>query len=68
VRVGIIEREPGISTQALWETYQVECEREQKTPVALRTFTSYVARLIQLRLIRSEPKPGDGNARVFYLA
>lgn len=35
-------------------------------PVALRTFTSYVERLIQLKLLRSEPKPENGTARVFY--
>jgi len=33
--------------------------------VALRTFISYVERLIQLKLIKPEPKPGDGTARVF---
>jgi orc1/cdc6 family replication initiation protein len=66
VIVEVIEREPGIASQALWEAYQVECERQCRTPVALRTFTSYVARLVQLKLIRSEPRPGDGTARVFF--
>lgn len=66
--VEVIEREPGIGAQALWEAYQIECERQCRTPVALRTFSSYVERLVQLKLIRAEPKPGDGTARVFFLA
>lgn len=68
VIVDLIEREPGITSQALWEAYQVECEKDRRSPVALRTFTIYVARLIQLKLIRSEPKPGDGTARVFLVS
>lgn len=67
VIVEVTEREPGIASQSLWEAYQVECERQSRTRVALRMFTSYAGRLVQLKLIRSEPKPGDGTARVFSL-
>lgn len=66
--VELIERQPGIDSVALWQEYQVECEKLSRSPVMLRTFQSYVARLAQLKLIRSEPRTGDGTARVFYVA
>jgi cell division control protein 6 len=66
--VQVIEAEPGISSPRLWEEYQVRCDSEGRLPVALRTFRSYVERLIQLKLIRWEPKPGDGTARIFFVS
>ena len=41
----LIEREEGIRAQMLWQEYQVEYEKDCRTPVAIRTFNSYVARL-----------------------
>jgi|GEM_PF-4233824 len=56
----------GTHSQALREAYEFACSERDFGPVAPRTFTSYVERLIQLKLIRSEPKPEDGTARVFF--
>ena len=45
--------------------YQIGCEKECRTPVALRTFNSYVARLIRMKLIRTGSRPDDGTVKAF---
>ena len=63
--VKVIKRQSKITSEALWKAYQVECQRESRTPVSLQTFTNYVGRLIQLKLIHGSPKSKNPNIRIF---
>jgi len=50
----IIKEQPGISSGKLWESFLKACNQEGKKPIATRTFSAYLARLIKLALIAAE--------------
>ncbi len=50
----LIKERPGISSKHLWEAYLKVCNLEKKKPIATRTFSAYLARLKEIKLITSE--------------
>jgi len=61
----LIEKTPNIHSAELWRRYVDSCRKNRQTPVAKRTFSSYLQRLQNLNLIVSERPNVRGKARKF---
>lgn len=62
---GIIKANPGIMSGRLWKTYNNYCTKQEREPVAHRTFSLYLRKLTFLSLITTERAGTRGNVRKF---
>jgi cell division control protein 6 len=60
---GIIGEKPGNSSGKIWETYIKACADTGRKPIATRTFSAYLSKLIELKLISAEY--AGRNVRIF---
>lgn len=61
----IVEERKGINSGELWSTYLERCRYAQKQPVAGRTFSKYMSKLIELELVRWDRALVKGKVRAF---
>jgi Cdc6-like AAA superfamily ATPase len=59
---GIIKEQPGISSGNLRDVYLKLCNQGGKKPIAMRTLSAYLARLIEMKLIASEQVEKRGRS------
>jgi len=64
----IIEDKSGILSGNLWSCYLETCRTTSLTPIARRTFSSYLQSLESLNLIMSEKASLKGKVRIFRLS
>lgn len=60
---GIIREQPSISSGKLWEYYLKVLTKLNRKPIATRTFSAYLSKLIETRLILAEQS--DKRNRIF---
>jgi cell division control protein 6 len=65
VLYNIIMEQPGITSPELFDTYINECERRNWKPVASRTFSLYMKKMTELRLIKVERARVKGRVHSF---
>lgn len=61
----IIGKQPGISSAFLWKSYLTTCEKEKEGPVATRTFSAYLSKLLGMKFIIS--RQANNRGRFFYV-
>jgi orc1/cdc6 family replication initiation protein len=61
----IVKRQGQILSGDLWQEYLQHCEQVKRKPLAPRTFSDYVNRLVQAGLVTSERARVKGKVRVF---
>ena len=61
----IIKSKPGIKSGELWNAYLQECEEEHIRPIAERTFSLYMHKLIETGLVKAERAMVRGKVRIF---
>jgi cell division control protein 6 len=61
----IVKERREINSGELWETYLERCKAENKPAIALRTFSEYMNKLIELDLVRWDRALVRGKVRVF---
>jgi orc1/cdc6 family replication initiation protein len=61
----IVKARHEINSGALWDAYLARCRAENKPAIALRTFSEYMNRLIELDLVRWDRALVRGKVRVF---
>ncbi len=61
---GIVRQQGQITSTDLRETYSLQCEKARTKPVAVRTFSKYLGRLIHSGLITAEPTRMKGKGRL----
>ena len=64
----VISRQPSIESGDLWRTYLARCEQQHIKPIALRTFSPYINRLIYDGLINAERVSSWTKARRFVVS
>ncbi len=62
----VINEQPGNSSGKIWEAYAKSCLQKGKKPIATRTFSDYITKLIDLNLIKAEYI--GRNVRAFRIA
>jgi Cdc6-like AAA superfamily ATPase len=65
VLYNIIMEQPGIISPELFDAYLKECERRNWKPVASRTFSLYMKKMTELRLIKVERARVKGRVHSF---
>jgi len=61
----IVRERKEINSGELWEAYLSRCRAENKPPIALRTFSEYMNKLIELDLVRWDRALVRGKVRIF---
>ena len=61
----LVKEHGQINSGELWEAYLDECREINKPPIALRTFSEYMNKLIELDLVRWDRALVRGKVRVF---
>jgi len=61
----LVRQRSEINSGELWEAYLERCRAENKPAIALRTFSEYMNRLIELELVRWDRALVRGKVRVF---
>ena len=61
----IVKEKGQIASGALWNEYQKRCGDMRREPIALRTFSQYMNRLAQARLVATERARVKGKVRLF---
>jgi len=61
----LVSQRGEINSGELWEAYLERCKAENKPAIALRTFSEYMNRLIELDLVRWDRALVRGKVRVF---
>lgn len=64
----IVKESREINSGELWKVYLSRCRAENKPTIALRTFSEYMNKLIELDLVRWDRALVRGKVRVFKLA
>lgn len=64
----LVKKNKEIASGELWKTYCRKCCRGKLRPIALRTFSDYMRKLIDLGLIKWDRAPVRGKVRVFKVA
>ena len=62
---GLIKKAGEIKSGVLWLAYMKECRKLGKQPIAQRTYSEYVNKLIELDLVRWDRALVRGKVRVF---
>ena len=61
----LVKSKKEVNSGELWRIYLAKCERLKKQPIALRTYSDYMNKLIELNLIQWERALVRGKVRVF---
>ncbi len=61
----IIEENPGISSPELYQAYLQRCEANNWKPVASRTYSLYMKRMTELKLVKAERARVKGRVHAF---
>jgi cell division control protein 6 len=61
----LVKKKKEVNSGELWKIYLAECEKLNKQPIALRTYSDYMNRLIELNLIHWDRALVMGKVRVF---
>lgn len=61
----IVKEKKEIDSGALWDKYREKCMNLKRKPIALRTFSEYMNRLDQAKLITTERARVKGKVRLF---
>jgi len=61
----IVKKRNEINSGMLWKAYLGECKKRKKQPIALRTFSEYMNKLIELDLVQWDRALVRGKVRVF---
>jgi hypothetical protein len=64
-KVLVIYKHGQINSGELWEAYLDDCREQNKPAIALRTFSEYMNKLIELDLVRWDRALVRGKVRVF---
>jgi Cdc6-like AAA superfamily ATPase len=61
----LVKEKKEINSGELWKTYLERCRELQKPPIAVRTYSEYMNRLIELGVVRWDRALARGKVRVF---
>ena len=61
----LVQEKKSIHSGHLWKVYLERCEKLKKQPIALRTFSEYMNKLIELGLVQWDRALVRGKVRVF---
>lgn len=61
----LVKKKKEINSGELWKAYLAKCKKLKKQPIALRTFSEYMNRLIELDLVQWDRALVRGKVRVF---
>jgi cell division control protein 6 len=61
----LVKEKSQINSGTLWNAYLTECKTRRKQPIALRTFSEYMNKLIELDLVQWDRALVRGKVRVF---
>lgn len=61
----LVKTKKQIASGELWELYVATCKKHSQQPIASRTFSDYMNRLIDLSLVTAEWSVDKGRRRVF---
>jgi cell division control protein 6 len=64
----IVRERKEINSGELWEAYIARCRAENKSAIALRTFSEYMNKLIELDLVKWDRALVRGKVRVFKIS
>ena len=64
----LVKEKKEINSGELWKNYLERCRELQKPPIAVRTYSEYMNRLIELGLVRWDRALVRGKVRVFKVA
>jgi orc1/cdc6 family replication initiation protein len=64
----LVKKNKEIASGELWKTYCRKCKRQKLRPIALRTFSDYMSKMIDLGLIQWDWAPVRGKVRNFRVA
>jgi archaeal cell division control protein 6 len=62
----LIKKNPGILSGDLWRLYLKTCHERNLDPIAMRTYSDYCNKLVELKLVRSKRAAIQGKVREFY--
>jgi len=61
----LVQEKKSIHSGQMWKAYQERCAKLKKQPIALRTFSEYMNKLIELDLIQWDRALVRGKVRIF---
>lgn len=61
----LVKKKKEVNSGELWKIYLAECEKLKKQPIALRTYSDYMNKLIELNLVGWDRALVKGKVRVF---
>lgn len=61
----ILKKDKEIISGDLWNLYMYECKKQNIEPIAKRTFSLYVKRLLDLKIIEARRAKTKGNVRLY---
>ena len=64
----ILKKEKEVISRDLWNLYLYECKKENIEPIAKRTFSLYLKRLIELKIIGARRAKVKGNVKLYKIA
>jgi orc1/cdc6 family replication initiation protein len=64
---GLIEKKSGILSGDLWRLYLKTCGKSGTTPIAVRTYSDYCNKLIELGLVQAKRAAIQGKVREFHI-
>jgi cell division control protein 6 len=64
----LVKKRKEINSGELWKIYLSECRRTKKQPIALRTYSEYMNRLIEVGLVQWDRALVRGKVRVFKIS
>ena len=64
----LVKKNKEINSGELWKAYLAKCAKLKKQPIALRTFSEYMNKLIELDLVKWDRALVRGKVRVFRIS
>jgi cell division control protein 6 len=64
----LVKKRKEVNSGELWKVYLSECKRIKKQPIALRTYSEYMNRLIEIDLVQWDRALVRGKVRVFKIS
>ena len=61
----LVNKKKEVNSGELWKIYLAECGKLKKQPIALRTYSDYMNKLIELNLVQWDRALVKGKVRVF---
>ncbi len=62
---GLVKEKKTINSGELWKAYLAKCQKQKRHPIAVRTFSEYMNKLIELDLVHWDRALVRGKVRVF---